>query len=195
MKQTTIIGIILALALMLAVVGCGDKEEISSEPVPAQTQESAEDDAPEETIEDVPEGAPEEEPEPEAEPEEGSLEALEEDEMAEDEPVEDENPEETEGIEDVEEAVTAATYKIISLKDLKAYPEEIHTPVGSTVEWRNVNDNLQHIIGWRGQTQMGVRPEPMLAGESWSYTFTEPGEFKWFSTARPTIQGTIYIEE
>lgn len=90
---------------------------------------------------------------------------------------------------------TAQNYRVISLKDLKAYPEEMTIKVGTTVEWRNVNDNLQHIIGWSGQKQMGVKPEPILQGESWSYTFNSPAVIKWFSTARPTIQGTIYIEE
>lgn len=94
-----------------------------------------------------------------------------------------------------DEGFTAQNYKVVSLKDLKAYPEEMTITVGTTVEWRNVNDNLQHIIGWSGQKQMGVTPEPILQGESWSYTFESPGKIVWFSTARPTVQGTIYIEE
>jgi plastocyanin len=101
----------------------------------------------------------------------------------------------TEDEEDESETQTAQNYRVVSLKDLKAYPEEMFIKVGTTVEWRNVNDNLQHIIGWRGQTTTGVKPEPILQGESWSYTFNEVGTIKWFSTARPTIQGTIHVEE
>jgi len=103
--------------------------------------------------------------------------------------------EDDEGVTDVNENddLTAENYRVISLKDLNAYPSEMEIKVGTTVEWRNVNDNFQHIIGWKNQKGMGVQPEPIHQGESWSYTFTEPMEIKWFSTARPTIQGTITV--
>ncbi len=94
-----------------------------------------------------------------------------------------------------ESSLTAQNYKIISLKDLKPYPSDLTIKVGTTVEWRNINDNFKHVIGWKDQKQMGVTPEPILQGESWSYTFNEPGNIRWFSTARATVQGTIIIEE
>jgi plastocyanin len=93
------------------------------------------------------------------------------------------------------EEQTADNYRVISMKDLQVYPAEMHIKPGTTVEWRNINDNLQHIIGWSGQKNAGIKPEPIKQGESWSYTFNEPKVISWFSTARPTIQGKIYIEE
>ncbi|NQU79434.1 hypothetical protein HQ545_06725 [Candidatus Woesearchaeota archaeon] len=96
---------------------------------------------------------------------------------------------------DENEGLSAENYRVISLKDLRAYPDELLIKVGTTVEWRNVNDKLLHIIGWRGQKQEGVKPEPMKTGESWSYTFNKTGDVLWFSTARPTVQGTIRVEE
>ncbi len=176
---------------MLAVAGCG--KDTAPEPVPADEVEQ---------------------PEPAAEPE--PVEEVEEPELP-DEGVQDAGPDVTEkevnpdsgedaedSVDDSEDAgddsddnseLTAETYRVVSLKDLKAYPEEMTIKVGTTVEWRNVNDNLQHIIGWKGQPGMGIKPEPILQGESWSYTFMEPGEIKWFSTARPTVQGVITVEE
>lgn len=94
-----------------------------------------------------------------------------------------------------EEELAQEDYKVISIKGYKAYPEELTIKVGTTVEWRNVNDKLLHIIGWNGQKQDGVKPESLKIGESWSYKFEKPGKIVWFSTARPTVQGTIYIEE
>ncbi|MBW2997659.1 hypothetical protein KY349_04940 [Candidatus Woesearchaeota archaeon] len=177
MKHTTLIWIVL-LSFLLALSGCGDKD--TEEPVEAE----------EVVVEDV------EEPEL---PDEGVHEAgpdITEEVVAPDDDEDEETEDDEETTEDGEdEEMTAQNYRVVSLKDLKAYPEEMTVNVGTTVEWRNVNDNLQHIIGWRGQKQMGVTPEPILAGESWSYTFDAPGEITWFSTARPTIQGTIYIEE
>ncbi|MBU2561009.1 MAG: hypothetical protein KKD17_01835 [Nanoarchaeota archaeon] len=189
MKTANLIGIIVMLSFLLAISGCGGKEAEPA-PLPAEdvTEAAAEPELPEEGVHDAGPDVTEEVVSPE-----GAEESAE------------ETVEEVEQVEEVESApeeveasdseLTAENYRVISLKDLKAYPEEMNIKVGTTVEWRNVNDNLQHIIGWNGQRSQGVKPEPMLAGESWSYTFNSPGKVVWFSTARPTIQGTIYVEE
>lgn len=181
-KSNLFLGILLALLLVLAV-GCGDKETESTtdiKSVPAQEAEPA----PAEITEggtDVTAEVPAETVPPETVPE-----AAAEDAEAADAPV------------DVNEtpAVNADNYRVISLKDLNVYPDDLTIKVGTTVEWRNINDNLQHIIGWNKQkSDWGVTPEPIKQGESWSYTFNKPGKITWFSTARPTIQGVITIEE
>ncbi len=193
MNSKIIIGLFMVF-LMAFAVGCG-KDDEDMAPVPAESSEPTpavpdlSEDQPGE-IEDI--EAPDLDAEPETEPD-----VLDEPEIIIDPET---TPDELEGITDIsedepldEDELTASNYRIISLKDLKAYPSEMEINVGTTVEWRNVNDNFQHIIGWRGQTSMGVKPEPILVGESWSWTFTEPGDIQWFSTAKPTIQGKIKI--
>lgn len=201
MKKRNVLWIIALLSVMLAVAGCGDDADSdSSDEVADSVDDGAVDDAPEPADEVVDE--PEEPEEPEL-PDEGVQDAGP-DVTAEEvdpEPVDDtgegdgESDSDAEDSGDSSDGLTAENYRVVSLKDLKAYPEEMTVKVGTTVEWRNVNDNLKHIIGWKGQPGMGVKPEPILQGESWSYTFMEPGEIKWFSTARPTVQGVITIEE
>ncbi len=207
MKNMNILGIIVLLSLLLVVSGCGDDEPL---PVPAEdiSVEDGTGDTGDENRTEEPE-LPDEPPqdvggdvtEDELEGPEDADDEEEADDTADGagdgdaEGAEGTNETGTDDVADDGDKLTAENYRVISLKDLKAYPEILNIDVGTTVEWRNVNDNLQHIIGWRGQKQMGVDPEPILQGESWSYTFTEPGEIKWFSTARPTIQGTINIEE
>ena len=207
MKKHNLIGIVFLLSFLLALSGCGK----DSEPVPVPAEEVVDDasddgadepelpeDAPQDVGDDITESEldDEEEPEDMDETDDGAGEAADEGDGADgaDDADDDAGESADDGSDGEGEELTAENYRVISLKDLKAYPEEMTVPVGTTVEWRNVNDNLQHIIGWRGQTGMGVKPEPILQGESWSYTFVEPGEIKWFSTARPTIQGTIIVE-
>jgi plastocyanin len=170
MKTYQLLPLIVLIILVLAL-GCSKAPAAQQTPTPSnQVQE-----APKEQVNETT-PPPKTEPAPvEAEPST---------------PVPDETPVEPEVPEIAESEV-----KVISLKDLKPYPSELHITPGTTVEWRNINDKLQHIIGWAGQKGQGVKPEPILMGESWSYTFTTPGTVKWYSTARPTIQGTIYIEE
>jgi len=195
MKTSNFIWIIVSISFLLALSGCGGKEDKVSEPVVQEpvAAEVQEPELPEEGVHDVDSDVTQEDPATETPSAETDTSA-------------DETEEEAAAPQDVTDtpatnassttdALTADNYRVVSLKDLKAYPEEMRIKVGTTVEWRNVNDKLQHIIGWNGQKQMGVKPEPILAGESWSFTFSKPGTIKWFSTARPTIQGTIYIEE
>ena len=201
MKKHHIFGIIVLLSLLLALSGCGDKSD-EAKPVPAQEvseevsepasdagmEDVGEPELPDDEVQDMGSDVTEETVSPETASDAEDSEAAEADDVS----------DEGEGVEDVgneSDELTAENYRVISLKDLHAYPEELHITVGTTVEWRNVNDNLQHIIGWKNQKQMGVTPEPILIGESWSYTFNEPGKITWFSTARPTIQGIIYIDE
>jgi plastocyanin len=195
MKHSNLIWIIVLVSLLLAVSGCGGKEDGASKPVVQQpvAEEAEEPELPTEGVQDVESDVGEEPVEPEAE-----APSEEEQELPDAAPTdvpEVAAPEEVAEPSNGTGAQTAENYRVVSLKDLKAYPEEMKVKVGTTVEWRNVNDKLQHIIGWNGQKQMGVKPEPILAGESWSFTFNAPGTIKWFSTARPTIQGIIYVEE
>jgi plastocyanin len=192
MKNSHLIGIIIVLSFLLVLAGCGGKKTISSPVTATPKEEVKEPELPTEGVQnagkDITEEkvAPVETPPVETPPAENIS-----------EPVSPVEPEETTENTTVptNKTITMENYRIISFKDLKVYPEEVHIKVGSTVEWRNVNDNLLHIIGWNGQKQAGVKPEPIKMGESWSYTFTTPGKIVWFSTAHPSTQGTIYVEE
>jgi plastocyanin len=181
MKKINLFAILVVLSFLLALSGCGKEAAPKEEPAPEIIGPAPEPELPEEEVQDIPAEVTPQQPAAEV-PEEPAAEQP------------SEAPEEAAENES-DRALTADNYRVISLKDLKAYPEEMRVKVGTTVEWRNVNDKLQHIIGWTGQKQSGVKPEPILQGESWSYTFTKPGKITWFSTARPTIQGIIYVEE
>ena len=191
MKSKILIGLLIIILAVLAF-GCG-KDKIESEPVLAEevtTEPQPAIPVDDEGVQDVDSEMPEDVVD--AEDEELAVEDVAELEV-EDETSDDEGVTEVSEDLDEDKGLTAENYRVVSLKDLKAYPSVMEINIGTTVEWRNVNDRFQHIIGWRDQTNMGVKPEPILQGESWSYTFQEPGEVEWFSTARPTIQGKITV--
>lgn len=201
MKKSNLFLSVIVVMLLALAFGCGDKEaepttdltSVPAEEIPAEEPEAeapaevASEPAVPETPVETPETPAEETPEAEAPAEEPAAE----DANTTEEP-EAEAPAE---VDETPEEPTAQNFRIISLKDLHAYPDDLQITVGTTVEWQNVNDKFQHIIGWSGQTQAGVKPEPIKQGESWSYTFNTPGVIKWFSTARPTIQGKITVTE
>ena len=136
-------------------------------------------------IEETPQAPPAPDPEPVPEPVEEPV-------MEEPEEVMEEN-ETDPGDEDViAEESTSDKFAVFIIKNLAVSPSEVTIKVGGTVMWKSEDTGLLHIIGWSKQP---VRAPGLKYGDSWNYTFTEPGEITWFSTARPSLQGKITIEE
>lgn len=96
-----------------------------------------------------------------------------------------------------EEKVTLAAeaVKTIKLKSFKGSPDDLTITVGTTVRWKNEADNFLHIIGWNGYPTKAPKMPGMKPGQSWEYTFNEPGQLTWFSTAHPQTQGKITVKE
>ncbi|MBI4738555.1 hypothetical protein HY772_03180 [Candidatus Woesearchaeota archaeon] len=95
-----------------------------------------------------------------------------------------------------EEAVPVSeTVQTIGIKGFKSYPNELTITVGTTVRWKNEGDNFLHIIGWHGYSVDAPRMPGLKPGQSWEYTFDEPGKLTWFSTAHPQTQGKITVKE
>ncbi len=77
-------------------------------------------------------------------------------------------------------------------------PNEITVSVGTTVTWVN-GDGVLHTVtsGTVGDT--GPSPDGLFdsgylpEGGTWSYTFTEEGEFPYFCIPHPWMQGTVIV--
>ncbi|RME78583.1 hypothetical protein D6774_00645 [Candidatus Woesearchaeota archaeon] len=93
---------------------------------------------------------------------------------------------------DTIDIIKAEDHVIVFEENFVVEPKELTIKVGETVTWRNNAKNFLHTPAW---AHMSEKSKPLRYGEEWSYTFTEPGEIKWFSTAKPTAQGVIYVEE
>lgn len=82
----------------------------------------------------------------------------------------------------------------------KAYsPRTVTVKVGTTVRWTN-DDVIAHTV--TSGPSDGTTPEPdglfdsgfLAAGESWSYTFDEPGTYEYHCTPHPWMTGTVVVE-
>ena len=162
---------ILAVIMLLSITGCGEEEtelEIMELPVLDETNDSI--DQPSEDVEDMTE---DEETEEADEPED--------------------TEEDNETVDITEEEVTELeNVEVITIFDFAAHPDYLEIDVGTKVTWVNEDENFQHIIGW---SKMPTRPGVLKPGMQWNYTFTEPGELIWYSTPKPTVQGTIVVNE
>lgn len=64
-------------------------------------------------------------------------------------------------------------------------------PVGTTVTWTNEDPGMMHTVSSvDGLFESGFLNE----GESWSYTFDEPGEFEYFCQPHPWMRAKVIVE-
>jgi plastocyanin len=83
---------------------------------------------------------------------------------------------------------------IIPVRDL-AFPLEVGIGVGDTVTWLNEEPLIPHdmISGLAGQPGAGqLFASPMLQpGESFSFTFAEPGIYDYYCSIHPNMRGAV----
>lgn len=69
-------------------------------------------------------------------------------------------------------------------------PNVITVPLGATVVWTN-KDDVPHTV-----TKDGMFDSGMLAqGDSWSYTFTEPGTYEYYCIPHPWMKGKVIVSD
>jgi plastocyanin len=80
-------------------------------------------------------------------------------------------------------------------------PNPIQVSVGTTVTWTN-NDSQPHTVtsGSNGQPDNKFNSSPNFTpllnpGQTFSFTFTEAGEYPYFCTLHPNMVGTVSVSQ
>ena len=76
----------------------------------------------------------------------------------------------------------------ILILNFKGTPETLEVTAGTTVTWRN-EDIYGHKIGIFKLTEGPV----LHKGDTWSYTFAEPGEYLWMSMGHSKTNGNVIV--
>jgi plastocyanin len=69
-------------------------------------------------------------------------------------------------------------------------PERLVIKAGTTVTWSN-RDDIPHTVAATGRA---FKSKAMDTDESFSFTFTTPGEYAYFCSLHPHMTGTIVVE-
>src|SRR3954452_9025661 len=69
-------------------------------------------------------------------------------------------------------------------------PERLTVKVGTTVIWTN-RDDIPHTVAAKDR---GFKSKVMDTDESYSFTFSTPGEYSYFCSLHPHMVGTIVVE-
>jgi nitrite reductase (NO-forming) len=69
-------------------------------------------------------------------------------------------------------------------------PNVLMVPLGATVTWTNDDPGMTHTVtAADGSFDSGM----LAAGQSWSYTFDQPGEFDYACTPHPWMKGHVSV--
>jgi plastocyanin len=83
----------------------------------------------------------------------------------------------------------AASAVTVSIKDFKFSPQTLTVAAGTTVIWRNLDDE-PHTV--RGADEL--RSSALDQSESYSVKFDKPGTYKYGCSIHPKMSGTIIVK-
>jgi len=77
----------------------------------------------------------------------------------------------------------------VTIDNFTFSPNELKVKVGDTVTWTN-HDDIPHTVVSAGK----FRSKPMDTDNSFSFTFTSAGDYKYFCSLHPHMTGLIKVE-
>jgi plastocyanin len=91
----------------------------------------------------------------------------------------------------------AAVEQAVTIKDFAYAPANIQINAGDTVTWTNLEAIMPHDVS----TIIPGEPEPVLpfqspilqSGESFSFTFTQPGVYQYYCSLHPNMLGHVTV--
>lgn len=90
-------------------------------------------------------------------------------------------------------ACAAATAKAedakVTIDNFTFNPPNMTVKVGTTVVWSN-HDDIPHTV----VSLPTFRSKPLDSEDSYAFTFTTPGTYKYFCSLHPHMTGTIVVE-
>jgi plastocyanin len=77
----------------------------------------------------------------------------------------------------------------ITIDNFTFSPAELTVKVGTTVTWKN-HDDIPHLVVSAGK----FRSKALDTDDSFSFTFTAAGDYKYFCSLHPHMTGMIKVE-
>jgi amicyanin len=85
--------------------------------------------------------------------------------------------------------VQAADATAVKIANFTFGPQELKVKVGTTVTWIN-EDDIPHTV----VSPTNFRSKALDTNDTFSFTFTTPGTYKYFCSLHPHMTGTVVVE-
>jgi plastocyanin len=83
---------------------------------------------------------------------------------------------------------------MVSMENFVFVEDRIEVSVGTTVTWTNADSTRHTVTSGTDDTADGTfDSDDIEAGETFSYTFDEAGEFAYFCDIHPTMTGVVVV--
>lgn len=86
-------------------------------------------------------------------------------------------------------AQARADDSVVTIDNFTFKPAELTVKVGTTVTWQN-HDDIPHAVVSAGK----FRSKTLDTDDSFSFTFTTAGDYKYFCSLHPHMTGMIKVE-
>ena len=80
----------------------------------------------------------------------------------------------------------------VVIDDFAFGPATLTVPHGTTVTWTNKDDDPHTVVS--ADASKLFKSPALDTDESFTFTFNEPGTFKYFCTIHPRMQGTVIVQ-
>jgi amicyanin len=91
------------------------------------------------------------------------------------------------------QAQAAAATVTVDIRNFAYAPTPLVVPVGTTVTWTNY-DAVGHDV--TGSGEFAPVKSPLLGrNQSWSYTFTKPGTYRYYCSPHPFMQAEVQVTD
>lgn len=89
-------------------------------------------------------------------------------------------------------AVAAAPAKVqrVAIQNFAFSPQVIVVTPGTTVVWTNADEDPHTVVA----NDKGFHSAAMDTDETYSFTFTKPGEFAYFCSLHPHMTGKVIVK-
>ena len=77
----------------------------------------------------------------------------------------------------------------VTIDNFTFEPAQLTVKIGTTVTWKN-RDDIPHLVVSAGK----FRSKTLDTDDSFSFTFTAPGDYSYFCSLHPHMTGTIKVE-
>jgi plastocyanin len=85
----------------------------------------------------------------------------------------------------------AAVAAAVSIDNFTFGPQALTVPVGATVTWTN-HDDIPHAVV--SDDRKTFKSKVLDTDQSFSFTFTRPGEFGYFCSLHPHMTGKVIVK-
>jgi plastocyanin len=85
--------------------------------------------------------------------------------------------------------VAHAKETMVMIDNFTFEPQQLNVKVGTTVTWKN-RDDIPHMLVSAGK----FRSKTLDTDDSFSFTFTAAGDYKYFCSLHPHMTGMIKVE-